>query len=182
MLKLLVEDHTLSSMALDYHFPLISRAASWWSDGSEEENWELGLFLLRCFLLCLNWARLPKSTFLYGLGTDLKSTKCGSIQFNSIQFNSIPCHTLKSLFASWFYPSIWRPYQSSHPLTHFCPSNINSPTNISTGEIIKVLPLYFFLTYALPLWVESSSHPPKPNGYLPVFPDRSGDSDLFCVC
>lgn len=138
-LELPVQEHTLSSMALDDHFPLISWAASWWSDSSEEESWELGLLLLRCFLLCLNWARLPKSTFLYGLGTDLKSTKCGSIQFNLT-----PCHTLKSRFASWFYPFIWWPHLSSHPLTHFCPSSINSPTNISKGEIIKVLPLYFF--------------------------------------
>ena len=79
------QDHTLGNRA---SFPC-------WPDISKGKNWELGLVFLRFSLLCLHWARLPKSTFLYGLCTDLNVTKCNSIQFNSTRFNSIQFHSLQ---------------------------------------------------------------------------------------
>lgn len=155
-----------------------------WPDISKGKNWELGLFFLRCSLMCLDWARLPKSTFLYGPCTDLNVTKSNSIQFNSTRFNSVQFHSLQQADVPvlYIYPYIWWQYLPPPPFTHFCLSSINSPTNIPTVQIIKEENFHFLFRYALPIFGWTQSHTSKlAAGFLSSL-ISVGISALFCFC
>ena len=99
-----------------------------------------------------NWFPLGLTSLISllskGLSRVFLSTPVWNHQFFSAQpflwSNSHICIWLLEKSSFWLYGPLsafilimLQPYLSSHPLTHFCPSHINSPTNIFTDEIIK---------------------------------------------